>query len=391
MKHCFYVLLALLTLSSCKDDEQIKLPDLTAQQLFEKFRTNVVLIKNKSYFKITFDDNTVGYFTSIYEGEDIDFTLDENEAKKYAQENSGTGFFIGKDGMIATNMHVVVPSESLISKTNFHQSIIESLQQTRDYAFNHLDYSVTLLKKTHPEDTSYIKSAIPATVLYAMSSNKEDIDEDDYRKPNDTSLTYLHHHIDSLVALKSKLETLSSQKFKIEVVTAELSIQLDASSNNFNAIPCHLYSLSQDKNIDLALIQTNTQTNPVGVKEEINLSPKENNGGLGNTIGIKDTLKVTTQLHLIGYNYGDEIAKTTTGIKVQLTKGEVIQENDPIRVLYSIPTLPGSSGSPVFNKKGQIVAINYCGYNQKENFNYGIMSWHLKNLINAKPRLLIEE
>jgi V8-like Glu-specific endopeptidase len=74
-----------------------------------------------------------------------------------------------------------------------------------------------------------------------------------------------------------------------------------------------------------------------------------------------------------------------------LTKGEVIQENDPIRVLYSIPTLPGSSGSPLFNKKGQIVAINYCGYNQKENFNYGIMSWHLKNLINAKPKLLIEE
>jgi S1-C subfamily serine protease len=391
MKQLFFVVIALMVLSSCKDDQPTKLPDLSPQQLFEKFRTNVVLIKNKSYFKITFDNNTVGYFTSIYEGENIDFTLDETEAKKYAHENSGTGFFIGQDGIIATNMHVVVPSESMISKINFHQSIIESLQQTRDYAFNHLDYCVTLLKKTHPEDTAYLKSAIPATVLYAMSNNKEDIDEDDYRNPNDTSLNYLHHQIDSLVTQKEKLETLSSQKFKIEVVTAELSIQIDASSNNFNTIPCHLYSLSQDKNIDLALIQTNTLTKPTGIKEDINLTSKQNNGGLGNTIGIKDTLKVTTPLYLIGYNYGDEIAKTADGIKVQLTKGEVIQENDPIRVLYSIPTLPGSSGSPVFNKKGQIVAINYCGYNQKENFNYGIMSWHLKNLINAKPKLLIEE
>lgn len=50
--------------------------------------------------------------------------------------------------------------------------------------------------------------------------------------------------------------------------------------------------------------------------------------------------------------------------------------------MYSIPTLPGSSGSPVVNLHGELVAINYAGLKETQNFNYGVRVKYLKDLIN---------
>lgn len=49
--------------------------------------------------------------------------------------------------------------------------------------------------------------------------------------------------------------------------------------------------------------------------------------------------------------------------------------------MYSIPALPGSSGSPVLNRKGELVAINFSGLNGTQNFNYGIRMKYLKSLM----------
>ena len=52
--------------------------------------------------------------------------------------------------------------------------------------------------------------------------------------------------------------------------------------------------------------------------------------------------------------------------------------------LYSIPSLPGSSGSPVVNQKGELIAINFAGINSTQNFNYGIKVKYLRELINKQ-------
>ncbi len=59
---------------------------------------------------------------------------------------------------------------------------------------------------------------------------------------------------------------------------------------------------------------------------------------------------------------------------------EFSQSPDQERVLYSIPTLPGSSGSPVWDENGDLIAINYAGINNTQSFNYGILSKHLIKL-----------
>ena len=86
---------------------------------------------------------------------------------------------------------------------------------------------------------------------------------------------------------------------------------------------------------------------------------------------------------MIGFNQGTEIGTTEDGLKNQLTQGTVSQTPDNNKVLYSIPTLPGSSGSPIIDEWGNLVAINFAGIENTQSFNYGILSKHLKKLIKS--------
>jgi V8-like Glu-specific endopeptidase len=81
------------------------------------------------------------------------------------------------------------------------------------------------------------------------------------------------------------------------------------------------------------------------------------------------------------FNLGPTLAITEDGTKSQFNSGAISQKTGD-RIMYSIPALPGSSGSPVVNMKGELVAINYAGLNGTQNFNYGIRVKYLKALIN---------
>jgi S1-C subfamily serine protease len=381
-----------LLLFSCTNPQQ-KLPSLSTGQLFEKFRKNVVLIKSRSYYKVTFEDKSVAFFNNIYGNYVNDFTFSEMEARDNAALGYGTGFFIGKNGLIATNFHVACGGmHDLLSAINFNTSVYKELSYQLKRTDRAITYYAQKLKQHHPDDSLYVAKILLSNIAEDSSknSNEEEEGEDDYiEEVRDTSLSSFHHIIDSTIASNEKIQNIAGKAFKIEIVPVELSIMMDASTGDANEYPCHLYSLTDDKNVDLAIIQTDSKEEPIGSNKSIDAFSEKS--GVGNIISNKDTIKVTSSLFLIGFNYGPEIAQTSKGIKVQLTKGEVSQDNDDYRVLYSIPSLPGSSGSPVFNSKGQLVAINYCGYTSKDNFNYGVLAWQLQALLNKRPSLMIPE
>ena len=86
------------------------------------------------------------------------------------------------------------------------------------------------------------------------------------------------------------------------------------------------------------------------------------------------------KLYLTGFNRGPTLAQTKDGIKAQFNMGTVSQRASD-QIMYSIPALPGSSGSAVVNHKGQLVAINYAGVSTTQSFNYGIRLKYLKSLM----------
>ena len=364
------------------------MPPLSTNELFEKFRKSVVLIKNKSYCKITFEDKSVAFFNTISGNYISGFTFNEEDARENASSCYGTGFFIGKNGLIATNFHVACGGlRQLLSEINFKAAVIQEMRDQHEGIKSDIKYYAQRLKRNHPDDSVYFSNFLPANTDENSSTDNEEDEGGDEEEEDieNTSVAHYHNVIDSKIELQRKIESVSNKRFKIEIIPVELSITLDGSTDDSNDYSCHLYSLTDNKNIDLAIIQTDSKNEPVNIGKGIDVF--STNTGVGNIADKKDTIKVSTPLFLVGYNCGPEIAQTSKGIKVQLTKGEVSQDNDDYRVLYSIPSLPGSSGSPVFNGKGQLVAINYCGYADENNFNYGVLACHLQKLLNKKPKL----
>ena len=92
-------------LSSCQQKPE------EPQKLYEKYRNSVVLIKNKYYYSLTFENGKQLFFTPNEKGSTPQIHANEYEAAEKACFAFGTGFFIGREGQIATNRHVVNPLE----------------------------------------------------------------------------------------------------------------------------------------------------------------------------------------------------------------------------------------------------------------------------------------
>lgn len=75
-----------------------------------------------------------------------------------------------------------------------------------------------------------------------------------------------------------------------------------------------------------------------------------------------------------------EIFSAQEGMKSQFNSGSISQRTSE-RLMYSIPALPGSSGSPVVNLQGKLVVINFARLNGTQSFNYSIRVKYLQKLM----------
>ena len=161
-------------------------------------------------------------------------------------------------------------------------------------------------------------------------------------------------------------ENILNYNFEVQL-HSQFGIAYDGSSvaswDDFMKTPCTLKRVSQDANSDLALLQLDRGVTPDG---KYIFTIDETN------IKVGDKLEINQPLYMIGYNRGVTLAQTTSGISAQFTSGTVTQQPDGNRVMYSIPAMQGSSGSPVVDDHGRVVAVNFAGTNGSDNFNFGI-------------------
>jgi hypothetical protein len=147
----------------------------------------------------------------------------------------------------------------------------------------------------------------------------------------------------------------------------------------FGSNSCVVTKVSEKDDVDLAQIQLKNQTTPekayifdvLGEKEQEKTIFERINDFMSKN---KDEgqLKIDQQLYMIGYNAGLILGTTKQGIKVQMTSGKLTQLPDGQRLLYSIPAVQGSSGSPILDASGNLVGVNFAKLNGTDNFNFGI-------------------
>ncbi len=362
MKHAKLILAAIvIALCSCSDNK-------TPEQLFDECRSGVVLILNQYYYRMTLPDGSHIYFSGTDRNGNYDFKASVQELEEQ-QQAYGTGFFIDDKGTIMTNRHVIEPQID-------RNEVKKQLNNILDYMVSIYNYQLIGLRNQF-NNLEMEKNNSQYWLDGAEYTDRMRIEEIENQQEE------LSEQFDSLSAIRDEiaLGKLTISQIKVEPI-CKIGIAYDGNHVNSTADflvknPCTVIRKSDDEDIDLALLRLNSNKTPDDAYV-FSVDGKQDNSTITEKVksifGEKKPQKLTIdqQLYMIGYNAGPILANTKQGIKVQMTSGKITQVPDGDKLLYSIPTVQGSSGSPVIDAEGNLQAVNFAKLAISDNFNFGI-------------------
>lgn len=314
---------------------------MTSEEVLNQYQSGVVLIANSHYYTISIDGEEVFYFSS-YNDEDglIGFTSDEDSITYSV--SWGTGFFVSEDGMIATNSHVANPK---IDDKTISKSMSKLFGAIRIQCQSEIDdYNVIIARLQN---------------ILAESFDDDYYEMYEYAKQQREEYQEIVESLSNITATDIEIE--SHCKLYVGFSETHITEMSDMES-------CVL--LRDDPEHDLAIIQLKNKQTPID-RTVLEVLPDD-----------EIEYMIDEKLYTISYNMGPQLSLTETGMRPQIQSGNISQITDDTRIMYSIPTLPGSSGSPIIDDYGHLVAINHAGISATQGFNYGIKVKHLYSLLN---------
>lgn len=358
------IAIIMIALSACDGAKEPK-------ELFEEQQSGVCMVLNSYYYKITLPNGSKWYCNGIDDEGDLDnLTLDEDEAKKNRMMSTGTAFFIDEKGTLLTNRHVVSPA---ISEDVIKKAAKTLLVQIKDYfqyeqrqytqQFNELEQSKSNCYSTDFYGNYYLNQQQYDQIEEAQ----QELADNFYKAQNAVNA------IDDMDMTQIKVTSVN------EIGLAYNDTYVTKVEDFTEKNPCVTTKINDDEKTDLALIQLKNKTTPQGkyVFAIRGYNDKKEDGVVQKVKDVfvsdgDEELQVDQELIMIGFNAGLVLGNTKQGIQVQMTTGKVSQHPDGDRVLYSIPTLKGSSGSPVIDCYGYVRAVNFAKLTGTDTFNFGI-------------------
>ena len=370
LKLFFLSLFAIVSLVACDSTK-------TSDQILTECGSGVVMVANQFYYKITLPTGKVWYFTGFDADGDLEnWTMDLAEIQKNKKMITGTGFLISKDGKLLTNRHVAAPSITLSDTKKSVRSLLNSMAEMVRMEMESMSERYDELENEKRSCYSYNEYD---GNFYVDNEKLQEIEQEQAE---------LKEAYDGDSEIKNSIKTLDLSELKVEPV-CEIGI---AYNNTFvtkisDFIPCVVTSVSNRENVDLAMLQLKNKQSPEG-KFIFAVSEEDEEQGLIDkvkdifTSSDKDELQTEQKLYMIGFNAGFSLSNTSQGIKAQITSGTISQKPDNNKIMYTIPSLPGSSGSPVVNEYGKLVAVNFAGVTGTQSFNYGIQVKRVRQFVN---------
>ena len=375
MKKYIILCLSLFLLICCRKQQ-------TPEQIFEERASGVVVILNEFYYEIKLPNGNSVYFTGFDQDGDLEnFTPDIDEIKKNRQIMTGTGFFIDNKGSIITNRHVAQPNLDMSKAKDAYMNLVRGVKEFLEYGKSQMQQQYAELERMK-SDCSYYDLD---TYTYHYDSNKLSYINDQQNE--------LEKNYNETVKILESIEGIEPSNIKVKSVCkiglAYNDTYVTSEDDFFGNNACVVTKVSEKDDVDLALIQLKNQTTPEKAyifdltgdrKKNESIIDKINNSFSGDD--NDGSLKIDQQLYMIGYNAGLILGSTKQGIKVQMTSGKLTQLPDGQRLLYSIPTVQGSSGSPVVDEFGNLVGVNFAKLSGTDSFNFGIPVSKVLNFLN---------
>jgi S1-C subfamily serine protease len=326
-------------------------------EIYEKYKDAVVLVKHTYTVEIAIKGSKP-------------FQLEVDDSNLEEKTISGTGFFVSEDGKIVTNHHVAEPWLYGDDSSTSFEYLKEHIAGILPDSINERDYK-TFLEKNWDNyyveegegdgegDGEYTETAQTAS---AVDSSATVVAANDNSEAAETTTVE--------AAPAKEIKYVSTDDITITSKSVEISVALHGSKEDW--LKCKVYKIADGSEVDVAVLQLVSETLPGSVRNIVDLDT---------AITDDSKIKPGTNAILIGYPMGMTLANTRSGIKVQVYEGQINKESDGVSIQYNVTSTHGASGSPVFNECGQLIAVNYAGFDAAQGYNFGIVAKHAASLV----------
>ena len=306
------------------------------------FRNAVVYVRAAYHYEVTLKDNPLS--------ESHKALLEkETDAIPY----QATAFFLDGEGRMATNRHVACPWEEEYRGKEITEQLQQSYQKfiANQLQVDNLDYfsvtsMVTALKR--------LQGTTLGKILLDESNSWED--------------------------LKAKIDRIKKSEViisgEIDYITVGYPGQNYTHEDEFQR--CFVLCESGNKDIDLAILQLNDKKTPEKIEKLF--SPEK--------FFLDEVEPQKDLLYIFGYPHGLSwgMNEKTKSLEPNLRNTKCSKVQDKYEFEFQASSEGGSSGSPIFNEKGQLVGILNSGY-QGSTVTFAVLAKYLKKLYDEEVTL----
>ncbi len=312
----------------------------------QQYSDSVAYVRACYHYTVTFEDNPI---PDTWSGV---ISLDEKIHESLLTPYQATAFFIDENGYLATNRHVAVPWEY---RTEATENTIKNFA---------LDIVTQSLLEDKIKNQSQVDRLCNNELGLKVARNAVDIS-------NGTEYDFLQKLNRNINRIKNSPLKISGE---IDYITVGYRGRYYTHADEFDR--CHVVTVSDYDEQDIALLRMNNKVTPSHIDPLLDIKRARTD----KLVPLGETL------YTIGYPAGlkwgqDDITKS---LQPEIREVKCGKEPGKYTFEFQGESVGGASGSPIFDKKGQLVGVLWGGWANASTFGLACQAKYLIKMYNEE-------